>query len=523
MLIREIPALPFALDVQSASQWLDRLPVGNIRESCRLLFPVVQALNVHPMEPRLHFGILEQFNPVLFGAVRSLQPCFVDKPFPLDGKARKIASLAVRFHSEAARGYRQLVETEAFADDFDERERILILQRALEHVAHGQLRAAQIFEAPSSSAAKTLKILYRYAATGGLLDESVAAEQDPSPTVRELFERILLFRLAAPGRLAQTDMQRLFDRVWLRAGADVAGQGAGDGRRRAVFGYDPVDMGLLVPAWPDAPPMPGLAFLSVERLLPAFSEARTHKQSEQFPIERALSRIGEPLPCPDQAGKLRVMLKTGFTSVVSMFWDAEARRSTTPSAGSWSGFYDLSLTALGDLARPEAGLPRLAVHLSLAKAVASDETAEDLRIVAIVPAELPGFYLIDSGRWMFRAGLLTALNSDDGSVRLGVVRGGQFRDGRFWHSFELIGGSAKPVMVSGENAREGKRSGLFLYDETVQEPSLIVAPGKWRRDDVIYMHLSEERQAFRIAKVVEASSDFCQFALAEHKPATAIA
>jgi hypothetical protein len=519
MQLHEIPALPFALDIQSATDWLDRLPVGNIRECSLQLFPVMQGLNLYPMDPHLRLYILEHCHPVVFSIARGLQPHFVGKPFPLDGKTRKIASLAARIHLEAAQGYQQLVEveTEAFAKPPAGDERLLALWRALEHLAHSLLRSVQVYELPTSSIGASLAKLYRHAHASGLLDETRVEERERTASARSWFTHMALFGLAAAGRLAQEDIQRLFDRLVLQTASTEIDLGPEDRRGMAVFCYEPADIGLLVPAWPDSPPLPDLPAFSAKdfcRLLRA--DMKASGQPESDPFGRVLARIGERLPCSDQAGGRRVVMSVGLDATVPMLREVEARRLTKSQLSeTWSGRNDLALSPLENLGNAELRPPRFVGRRSLTDIVATAETTEDKRSVEVVPTELPGFYLIDSGRWPLRAGLLIGLNSDDHSIQLGVIRAGQIRDGRFWHSLELLGDQVRLARAGKVSAaREDMRDAVLIY-QPGGEIHLLVAPAKWRRDDTVTLRWWGEAEKFRLAQLVEATSDFHQYALAE--------
>lgn len=509
MLLQEIPALPFNLEAAAATEWLDRLPLGNIRECCQRFFPVLQALNIYPMPPRLRFEILEHCHPMVMGLVRDLAAHFVDMAFPLDDKARKIASLSWRFHLEASMGYRQLVELPTFVDNFPLDERLLILRRALEHAIQGVARAAQIYETPSSSLGASFRKLYQYAEASGLIDEAVAMDREPAVSARGLFERALLFKLAAPCRLAPVDMQRLYEQLAVPVASQ---QLPAEQAARAVFCFNPEDAGLLVPVSPQLPKVPGLKMLSAEKYLPALRQTlRASAQAEADPLHRVLPRLGDRLPCPDQAGGRRVALYAGFNAVAAMLTDIECRREKQGRRREvWAGLDNLELTPLDS--RETSSLPRFTGR-TLAETVASDEASESLRTVEIVPTELPGFYLLDTGRLLLRAGLLVGVNSDDTWIQVGVVRGGQIRDGRFWHSFELLGDKPRLVRVRCDRVRDGVRNGLLLDEVGAEGLSLITEAVRWRSGDALVMDDGANKRVCRVTKLLEATAVFHQFAL----------
>jgi hypothetical protein len=510
MLLQEIPALPFSLDAQSANQWLDKLPVGNIRECCQRFLPVLRALNVYPMQLQLRFDILDRCHPVVLRLARDLAPHFMDAQFPMEEKVRKIASLAARFHLEAALGYRQLVEAAAFSEGFTEPERRLIYLRALEHLLRCQLRSAQVYETPSSSVRSSLRKLYRHADSTGMLDESIEYE-GRLITPRELFARAMLFALAVPRGLAQADIQRLFD---ILAECDGLGQGAEEGGPRSLFGFDSEDPDLLVPIFPASPSAKELHGVSADKALPALRAAAS---PERDPLRRVLPRLGGRLPCHENAGGRRVAIYAGFKGIVPMLRLIEFRHSKSGRRGeAWPGLNEMELVPLES---PSGKEPPRFTGRSLAETVAADEAPEKSRMAEVVPTELPGFYLLDSGQWMLRAGLLVGLNSDDEWIQVGVVRSGQVRDGRFWHSFELLG--AKPQLVRVRNARtkDGLQTALWLEGSELDAgASLIIEPRKWRGGDMISVETTHGKHLVRVVKVAEAAAEFYRFAVAKAEP-----
>lgn len=512
MRLQEIPALPFALDTESAAEWLDQLPVTNIRECCRLLFPVMQALNIYPMPPRLRFEIMEKCHPIVLGVSRDIHLYFQEKSGTLDAKARKIASLPARFHLEAAEGYRLLLENESSRDTFSATEYLSILQRALDHLGHNLLRTAQSYDPPSSSIDSSLNKLYRNAHACGLIDETGHPEHERQVSAQTLFARILLFRLAAPGRLTHNDMQRLFDRFLVSGLPNDAGREQEGGTGRSVFYYDPKDINVLVPAWSTSPPLPKLPFFSPEPLLAPFrTTVSVAGNLEQGPLIRALSRIGERLPCQDVRSGRRVTVCIGFDATIAMIREVEFRRRPGGThLEPWSVSNHLELA-------PNEPAPGKFFGLhSLANALSETESSEGKRRIEIVPTDLPGFYLIDSESLTLRAGKLLGVNSDDQWIQVAVVRGGQIRDGRFWHSVELLGAEIRAVKASLETAPEDARHAFLLSQGTEEDPTLVVPPCKWPRDSLVSvsgLDRPREKRSYRITSQLEAAADFCQYRL----------
>ncbi|CAL1240780.1 hypothetical protein [Candidatus Methylocalor cossyra] len=492
------PPLPFAADAESAGRWLEGVPLGNLRESCRQLFPALQGLRAHPLEPRVRHAILERFRPLVFALARGLVANVPDPGGPADEKARKIAGLAARFHLEAGLAYLKLVEAAAFAEAFTVEERAGILQRALEQVAHHRLRSAQVDERPASAAAAALRTLYRYARAHGLLDRA-APGQALALSPRSWIEGILLFGLAAPGRLTREEMERLFEA--LTRAAPAAGSVPGG---RLAFCFDAEDPELLVPALPF---LAGLAALDAGPRLQALGQAL----EPRLPLHPALPRLGERLPCRERAGSRPAVLCTGFAAVAARLKEIDCRRAE-PSRDPWPSRSELELMPL-DQVGPAWGA---ATGRSLRDRVQTDEAPEGVRLVTVMPSELPGYYLLDAGRWALRVGLLVGLHGEDTWLQVGVLRGAQIHDGRGWYSFEQLGAAPRWTRVR-RPGQEGVWTGLLLEETGTAGDfplGLITEPVRWRPGDRLALEgLLGGRREARIARLWEATATFQHFAL----------
>jgi hypothetical protein len=520
MTLKEIPPLPFAPNLDSATEWLDELPISNIRECCRLLYPALQALKEHPLEARLRLDILEKCRPAVAGATRDLLPYFLDKPFPLDGRNLKIASLCSRFHLELAAGYRQIAEDRSFPDTFDPAERALVVGRALEHLAHSLLRAAQIYVEPSSSVLPSVYALYRLAERGGLLDAAVAAD---AATVRELFLRIVWFRLAAPNRLDQRSMQRLFDLLADHSGASGVGASSAAQGMRAVFCFDPTDRNALMPMVPSLPPEPEMRFLFPEGLLSQLRKAtRATGRPEHDPLIRVLPRLGDRLPCQDKTSGRRAALLAGLDAITGDLTRIQARRFRGGDTDPWPNANQLQLAPSGEPIGSAALYGSKTDGFLTPALIKTPSSSQDRRFarfanerpIEVHVSELPGFYLIDAGAQVFRVGDLMGLNTDDEVIQVGVVRGGQIRDARFWYSFELLGNTPRLVRVQGDKAEAGMLPALLFESPGADEPGhLILKPVKWRGGEAVTVHWPDGTRAYRVARLLEMGANFCHFAV----------
>ncbi len=206
--------LPFELNFQAASAWINDLPVTNKIETSKLVYSTLQSLNRHTFSPQLRLQILEIFRPVVLLQSKHLECHIFGAEFPLDSKTRKIAKLAAKFHVELASGYKFITNNSAFTEDFTASQQATIIHRAIRLISCSMLKIAQMYEPPSSRVWGEIKTLYLVAQKNGLLETNVDDEMStvnkPS-TINAVFKQILLFWVSTPYRYDQLEIQSIFD------------------------------------------------------------------------------------------------------------------------------------------------------------------------------------------------------------------------------------------------------------------------------------------------------------------------
>lgn len=206
--------LPFELNFQAASTWIEDLPITNKMETSRLLYSTLQSLNRHTFSPQLRLQILEIFRPVILLQSKYLESHTIGAQFPLIPKIRKIAKLSAKFHIELATGYKYITNNSAFTEDFTSVQQATVIHRAMQLIGCSMLRIAQMYEPPSSRVWGEIKTLYLIAQKNGLLETNVEDEisaADKPSTINAAFKKIVLFWISHPYRYPQNEIQNLFD------------------------------------------------------------------------------------------------------------------------------------------------------------------------------------------------------------------------------------------------------------------------------------------------------------------------
>ncbi|CAI8900885.1 cyclic-di-GMP-binding protein [Methylocaldum szegediense] len=516
------PALPFKLDLESASIWLDGLYMANTRECCRVLYPMLKALNASTVEPRLRFAILEKCRTTVSRLDKELLPYFLNKAFPLDAKTRKIASLSSRFFGELATGYRQIAEAESFAEDFDLPDQMRVVASAFEYFANSLLRSAQIFEAQAPMFWSFVFGLFRRAEEQGLCHSAQPDQASDADFVAQYFKVAVLFWMAAPGRLSQQDMQWLFDFLTARAELVRIEATPVSGGTRAVFYFDPAVGGSIMPVPARASvDKPGLRFLFMERLLNEFrAEIRAHGKPEESPLNVVLARLGDRLPHQPEMTARRALASVGMEASTQAVGRVALRAASDSSRVLWSNLDLLELAPPNSDLGSEGFGSKSTGTFAAALASGSGATVEsfaigfsDMRAAKVYRSDLPGFYIVDLGGRFFRTGDLLSLNTDDEIVQVGIVRAGQIYNGQFCYNVELFGNHPRVVRFSSDSSANRLHKGLMFETDSDWPATLVVPRVKLRCGDNILVEEQGVKKTLRVAKLMEANSNFCHIAL----------
>jgi hypothetical protein len=136
--------------------------------------------------------------------------------------------------------------------------------------------------------------------------------------------------------------------------------------------------------------------------------------------------------------------------------------------------------------------------------------------MGLVPTRFPGYFLLDSGKYLFRVGYLIGLDTQGEWMHIAVVRGGQAVNGRFWHSVERLATYPRLATVRPVDELDDRRTGFLLDGRPDNSPaSLIVGPVKWHSGETIRIQWAQGDEWFRICRLLEANPDFRHFQLEE--------
>ncbi|MGR9105963.1 MAG: hypothetical protein ACU843_03435 [Gammaproteobacteria bacterium] len=538
-------AFSFNLDESSVSAWLQNLPVGDQLETCKSVYATLHNFNGRQVAIRERFGILEKFRKVVFWESSYLATRLRATPLPLDTKTRKIAKLAVRFHSELASGYQLVASDDEFDRGFSGYEQALVLHRILRSLGMSLLRIAQMYEPASSGIWQQLKDLYQKAESRQLLDLKIQDPVVPVPytsTFAGLAGSIVLFTLATPCRYSQTEMENLY--ALFEAQSDQIDwrkdyPGPGD----SLFGMDldnslpPCHQSALASApkqsWRGIQPLKFLAAISA----PERTRGSQPAALQENILSRVLHHLGSAKKIKIKTVGTDSVLALGLDNIATILRAEDSKPSVprTLPAADWllaSNFELLPLTEDAskqqDSLRPNFSDRLLdqksrnqrvpSVH-SLPSGAATTKTeigASTLRC-EVHRSDLPGHALVELHSAVLAIGQVIALKSPGSPVLIGVVRWKQENVDSPYHYYGVEHLTSLCSLVN-VFISSRKHTDILLLEKNASgftDYSLILPPTKYRCGTRLTVKQPRATRNFVVEKLLESNQFFYHYALKE--------
>jgi hypothetical protein len=340
--------------------------------------------------------------------------------------------------------------------------------------------------------------------------------------VEQLYLRMLVFRLAAPYRMGQDDIQRVFDLVQQHGAFFSLSHHAAEEGKQADFAVD-LDSGAM-PCSMSREQGEGkedLRYVFLGRLRRTFAALGRPPLNKDSGVSAGLSshlqiRLGESLDFLPDTKSRGSNLFAGYKNLAS----AMARPEAAP---------DFKLQALDEhtlpIASAESSKTSGTFRASAAQAKPPPSMVEGQVNVAdgfpchVYPASVPGFYIIEAHGLELRAGRLVGLFTHDKLVQFGLVCPGLVENISNAYGFELLAVQVGLVKARFD-AYPRKRHRCFLSNMGNGRLSLITEPLRLRGGDA--MGIEQQSQGsverYRVAKMLEKTAEFCQFEIVAETP-----
>ncbi len=198
---------------KKVKKWLAELKQANMGEFTRQIYNGLVALNRQPMPPKYRMENMENLREPTRFIFNQLHKHFVNRSLPLPEKSQKIIHLNQALLNEMATGYKILIfEAANNLSKVDSKIILTACERALHYYSELLLRSSQIYTELPPGSWWDIHRIYAYAEIKGLHQKKAKDEELPvkSITVEDYYKQIMLFSLARPNALRQSDSERLF-------------------------------------------------------------------------------------------------------------------------------------------------------------------------------------------------------------------------------------------------------------------------------------------------------------------------
>ena len=203
-------------------KWLSDLPHANMGEMTKQIFNAVRDLNRQTMPNKHRLENLEQLREPLRNIFNNLEKYFINRTLPLPEKSQKIVHLNQSLLQEVSYGYKIIVYEAANAIDkkVDTKTQTIAILRAIRYLSELLLRASEVYEPYPAGTWYDIHQMYAYAESKGIQNKAMPDNEyeHKKATIEDFYKQVLLFSLARPIALRQSDSERVYSRLadWAR-------------------------------------------------------------------------------------------------------------------------------------------------------------------------------------------------------------------------------------------------------------------------------------------------------------------
>lgn len=203
----------FPTQPRKVKKWLEGLKQANMGDYTRLMYNGLTRLNRSTITPGDRFEIMEMLRQPVRHIFNQLHKQFVNRTLPLPEKSLKIVTLNQTLLSEMAIGYKILLfEASNDIAKVDSKHALVACERALTYLSEMLLRSSQIYTEYPKGTWWDIHHIYAYAELKRLHQKTIKDSElkSGSTTVEDQYKQILLFSLAKPNSMRQSDADRVF-------------------------------------------------------------------------------------------------------------------------------------------------------------------------------------------------------------------------------------------------------------------------------------------------------------------------
>ena len=203
-------------------KWLNGLKQANMGDYTRHIYNGIMQLNRQAMPAKYRLENMEMLREAARYIFNQLRKHFVNRTLPLPEKSLKIVNLNQAILSEMAIGYKIIIfEAANDLNKVDTKTLLIASERALHYLSELGLRCSQVYTEFPRGTWWDIHRIYAYAEQKNVHQKNIkdAEIEQKSVTVEDLYKQILLFALARPNALRQSDAERVYRAMpeWARS------------------------------------------------------------------------------------------------------------------------------------------------------------------------------------------------------------------------------------------------------------------------------------------------------------------
>ena len=198
-------------------KWLAGLPHANMGEVTRMVYSAVRDLNRQSMPIKYRIEDMELLRETVRNIFGNLEKHFINRTLPLPEKSQKIVKLNQALLQEISYGYKIVVFEAANKVDkkVDIKTQNLAILRAIRYMSELLLRASEIYEPCPTGTWYDIHQMYTYAEQNGFHTKVIpdAEYELKKASIEDYYKQVLLFALARPTALRQSDSERVYKKL----------------------------------------------------------------------------------------------------------------------------------------------------------------------------------------------------------------------------------------------------------------------------------------------------------------------
>jgi len=198
-------------------KWLASLPHANMGEMTRQIYSAVRDLNRQTMPNKYRIEDMELLREPVRNIFNNLEKYFINRTLPLPEKSQKIINLNQSLLKEVSCGYKIIIFEAANGIDkkVDSKTQNIAILRAIRYMSELLLRASEIYESYPVGIWYDIHQMYAYAEQRGLHNKTIpdAEYEHKKASIEEYYKQVMLFALARPSSLRQSDSQRVYNKL----------------------------------------------------------------------------------------------------------------------------------------------------------------------------------------------------------------------------------------------------------------------------------------------------------------------